>query len=228
MHVLIIDKKEVCSEYLRNLKWSSELVLERCCTNKNHLQMPCVQASFPGLLCFIFTIHESERAVKTIANVNWRTNQDTLNEGNISIPFYRVMPCSSITATNSIDRSSQRLNPRKLSADVHRCYGWPGFGGRVVTLGCVQVWTIRSTHCIDHTLRCEPRGGEGKKMKGEERKGEIKLWATGSLASSPSHAHAPSPNLLLVISGMGVHLLVPMSNCSPLLRGETPSNPPIA
>lgn len=142
--------------------------------------MPCLQASFPGLLCFIFTIHESERAVKTIVNVNWRTNKDTLNKGNISIPFYRVMPCSSITATNSIDRSSQRLDPGKLSADMHGCHGWPGFGGRVVTLGSVQVWTIRSTHCIDHTLRCEPRGGKRKggnrrEMKGEKGKGEIKV-----------------------------------------------------
>ena len=142
--------------------------------------MPCLQASFPGLLCFIFTIHESERAVKTIVNVNWRTNKDTLNKGNISIPFYRVMPCSSITATNSIDRPSQRLDPGKLSADMHGCYGWPGFGGRVVTLGSVQVWTIRSTHCIDHTLRCEPRGGKRKggnrrEMKGEKGKGEIKV-----------------------------------------------------
>ena len=44
----------------------------------------------------------------------------------------------------------------------------------------------------------------------------------------PSQAHVPSPNLLDVMSGMDVHLLFCGSYLSPLLSGETPSNPPMA
>ena len=44
----------------------------------------------------------------------------------------------------------------------------------------------------------------------------------------PLHEHAPRPNRLEFMSGTGVHLLDWELYCSTVLRGATPSNPPMA